>query len=126
MNVHSGPGEGALPSTDYGNGIKILNSFANMRTIGYVSTLWGERNLSTVLDEVATYSFWSDYDSSFALDGIFVDETPTEFSTNYVSYLESITQAVHGSPGLKEGYIGKVPFISAQIVPNVGRNAEAL
>jgi hypothetical protein len=42
------------------------------------------------------------------MDGIFVDETPTQYSPVFVSYLQSIAQAVHGSDGLKEGFIGKM------------------
>jgi hypothetical protein len=73
-----------------------------------VATTWCERNLDSVLDDIAAYSFWGEYQDSLAIDGIFVDETPTQYSPVFVSYLQSITQAVHGSDGLKEGFIGKV------------------
>jgi hypothetical protein len=63
-----------------------------------------------VLDEVAAYSFWGEYQDSLAIDGIFVDETPTQYSPDTVAYLQTIADAIHESDGLKEGYIGKVTF----------------
>lgn len=112
VNVHSGPGEGALPNAEYSHAIETLNSFTNIRTVGYIATTWCARNLTSVLDEVAAYSFWGEYDDSMAIDGIFVDETPTQYSPDNISYLQTIAQAVHESNGLKEGYIGKPTFSS--------------
>lgn len=111
VNIQSGPGDGALPSNEYWEAIETLNSLNNVRTIGYVATTWCERNLSQVLDEIAAYSFWGEYDSSLAIDGIFVDETPTQYSSDYVEYLHSVSQAVQNSPGLDGRYIGKVAFL---------------
>jgi hypothetical protein len=108
VNIQSGPGEGALPNAEYTQAIGTLNQYTNVRTIGYVSTTWCERNLSSVLEDVSAYSFWGEYDSRLALDGIFVDETPTKFSPDYVSYLQTIAQAVHGSRGLMDSYIGRL------------------
>ncbi|KAF2820329.1 hypothetical protein CC86DRAFT_360985 [Ophiobolus disseminans] len=110
VNVHNGPGEGALPNPEYSHAIETLNSFNNVRTVGYVSTTWCARNLNSVLDEIAAYSFWGEYRDSLAVDGIFVDETPTQYSPESVSYLHTIAQAVHGSNGLKEGFIGRSSF----------------
>jgi hypothetical protein len=107
VNIHNGPGEGALPNTEYSTAIETLNSFSNVRTIGYVATTWCARNLSSVLDDIAAYSFWGEYNSSLAMSGIFVDETPTQYSSEYASYLEAISQAVHKSIGLMDSYIGK-------------------
>lgn len=107
VNVHDGPGEGVLPNLEYSHAIGTLNSFNNVRTVGYVATTWCARDLNSVLDDVAAYSFWGHYDESLAIDGIFVDETPTQYSPDSVSYLQTIAQAVHASDGLKDGYIGK-------------------
>jgi hypothetical protein len=106
INVHNGPGDGSLPNFEYSHAIGTLNSFHNVRTIGYVATTWCTRDLSSVIDDVAAYSFWGQYDGSLAIDGIFVDETPTQYSPESISYLQAIAQAVHSSNGLKEGYIG--------------------
>lgn len=98
-----------MPTSAYWDAIGTLNSFQNVRTIGYVATTWCERNLSAVLDEVAAYSFWGEYDASLAMEGIFVDETPTQYSSDYIEYLQAISQAVYDSPGLNGNYIGKKP-----------------
>ncbi|KAI4622599.1 uncharacterized protein J4E87_006166 [Alternaria ethzedia] len=105
VNVHNGPGEGALPNAEYTAAIEALNSLSNVRTIGYVATTWCTRDLSSVLDDIAAFSFWGEYDSSLALSGVFVDETPTQYSTDYAVYLDSIAQAVQDSTGLKDNYI---------------------
>lgn len=115
VNIHDGPGEGVLPNEAYGKAIGTLKSFDNVRTIGYVATTWCERNLSSVLDDIAAYSFWGIYSPLLALDGIFVDETPTKYTPDYVSYLQTISQAVHNSPGLKDSFIGKFNFIQLYI-----------
>jgi hypothetical protein len=108
VNIHNGPGEGALPNAEYSTAIETLNSLTNVRTIGYVATTWCTRDVSSVLDDIAAYSFWGEYDSSLAMNGIFVDETPTHYSLEYVSYLEAISKAVYDSVGLMDSYIGKL------------------
>jgi hypothetical protein len=63
-------------------------------------------------------SFWGEYDAALALSGIFVDETPTQYTPDFVSYLRSISQAVRDSAGLKNSYIGMaVLFISIIVAP---------
>jgi hypothetical protein len=107
VNIHNGPGEGALPNAEYSTAIETLNSLTNVRTIGYVATTWCTRDLTSVLDDIAAYSFWGEYDPSLAMNGIFVDETPTQYSPESVSYLDTISKAVHDSVGLMDSYIGK-------------------
>jgi hypothetical protein len=63
--------------------------------------------LSTVLDEIAAFSFWGEYSDDLAMDGIFFDETITKYSADSSSYLQSIAQAVHESDGLKESFVGR-------------------
>jgi len=110
VNIYNGPGDGALPNAEYSHAIGTLNRFNNVRTVGYVSTTWCERELSTVLDDIAAYSFWGDYHDDLAMDGIFVDETPTQFSANSISYLQTIAKAVHESDGLRKSFIGVWSF----------------
>jgi hypothetical protein len=110
VNIHNGPGDGALPNPEYSQAIETLNSFHNIRTVGYVATTWCARDLVSVLDDIAAYSFWGEYQDSLAMDGIFVDETPTQYTPSSASYLRTIAQAIHESDGLKEGYIGKTTF----------------
>lgn len=106
VNPHSGPGEGALPSESYTQAIQVLNSFNNVRTIGYVATTWCKKNVSSVLDEISVYAGWGKIDPSLAMDGIFLDETPTIYSSEYVSYFKTISQAVGiKTDGLTNSYI---------------------
>lgn len=106
VNPNNGPGEAALPNEDYSQAIETLNGFDNVRTVGYVATTWCMKNLSSVLDEVAAYSGWGGHGSSLAMSGIVFDETPTQYSAEYALYLQTISQAVHESHGLKDGYVG--------------------
>jgi hypothetical protein len=106
VNILNGPGDGALPNYEYSHAIGTLNSFHNIRTVGYVATTWCARDLSSVINDVNVYSFWGQYDGSLAMDGIFVDETPTHYSPESISYLRTIAHAVRSSNGLKESYIG--------------------
>ncbi|KAL5117248.1 hypothetical protein ACEQ8H_004807 [Pleosporales sp. CAS-2024a] len=105
INVSDGPGDGALPNSAYAKDITTLNGFENIRTVGYVATTWCNRDLNSVLDDGVAYSFWGEYEDSLAVDGIFVDETPTQYSPDSDSYLQAIAQAIHDSDGLKKGYI---------------------
>lgn len=123
-NVHNGPGEGALPNAEYSAAIEALNSLNNVRTIGYVATAWCTRGLSSVLDDVAALSFWGEYDSSLAVSGIFVDETPVQYSSDYASYLETVAQAVEGSVGLRESYIGKLTSLAQAFSHPPSRNSD--
>ncbi|KAH8723257.1 Spherulation-specific family 4-domain-containing protein [Phaeosphaeriaceae sp. PMI808] len=107
VNVRNGPGEGILPNAEYSHAIGALNSFKNIRTVGYVATTWCTRNLSTVLDDVAAYYFWGNHNTSLAVDGIFFDETPTQYSPDSISYLRTIAHEVRKSGGFKDGYIGR-------------------
>jgi hypothetical protein len=35
INIHDGPGDGALPNSEYSHAIETLSSFNNVRTVGY-------------------------------------------------------------------------------------------
>jgi hypothetical protein len=106
VNVHDGPSQDPLPNAEYMSAIQALNSFDNIRTIGYVSTTWSARDLNSVLSDVAAYSYWGENYDSLAMNGIFVDETPTRYSLANATYLQTIMQAVHASPGLHDNFIG--------------------
>ncbi|KAF2471078.1 uncharacterized protein BDR25DRAFT_30243 [Lindgomyces ingoldianus] len=105
VNPYSGPGDSALPNENYTQAIHTLNALGNVRTIGYVATTWCTKNASSVLDEVAVYAGWGAQDPQLAMSGIFFDETPTHYTPEYASYLQTISQAVHNNRGLKDGYV---------------------
>ena len=123
LNVHNGPGEGALPNAEYSAAIAALNSLNNVRTIGYVARTWCMRELSSVVDDIAAFSFWGEYDSSLALGGIFVDETPTQYSSDYAAYLGTVAQAVEDSVGLRESYTGKLTSLAQAFSHPSSRNS---
>jgi hypothetical protein len=105
VNPHSGPGEDALPNANYTEAIATLNLLDNVRTIGYVATTWCTKNVSLVLDEISVYAEWGLQNPSLALHGIFFDETVTQYSTDYVHYLRTVSEAVRSSDGLADGFV---------------------
>ncbi|OCL10268.1 hypothetical protein AOQ84DRAFT_1345 [Glonium stellatum] len=113
VNPNSGPGDSALPDANYTQGIATLSSYNNVRTIGYVATSWAQKDVNTVLQEIATYAAWSDQNSSLALGGIFFDETPAQYDPDSAQYLQTISDAVRSASGLADGYVvhnpGSVP-----------------
>lgn len=114
INPNSGPGECALPDDSYTEAIRRLNSMDNVRTIGYVATTWCTRSLGSVLDDITLYAEWGNFDPSLAMTGIFFDETPTSYTPEHVSYLQTISQTVRSNHGLTDGFVGKTySFISA-------------
>lgn len=114
VNPNSGQGQEALPDDGYTQAIQRLNSMNDARTIGYVATTWCTAKSGSVLDEVAVYARWGDFDPSLATAGIFFDETPTRYTPENVSYLQTICEAVHNHHGLRDGFVGKrCSFISA-------------
>jgi Spherulation-specific family 4 len=106
LNPDSGPGLSRYPGNDFVPQIQKMNSYSNVRTVGYVRTGFGTRNISSVLLDVSTYSGWATNASAnanstgLALHGIFFDEIPSEFSEEADEYLNTINQAVKNSSGL--------------------------
>jgi uncharacterized protein YaiE (UPF0345 family) len=77
-----------------------LNAYDNVRTMGYIPTHYGTRNMTEVLDAVATYGGWAANSTTMAVSGIFFDEAPYEYSTATVEYMRSIDAAVKNQTGL--------------------------
>jgi hypothetical protein len=96
-----------VPNELYSHAIRRLNAFDNDRTVGYVATTWCAKQLSLVLSEIAMYDGWGQQDSSLAMKGVFFDEVPTQYNSGNASYLRTISQAVQGSDGLEDGYVGE-------------------
>ena len=90
--------------------IQALKSFDNIRTVRYVATTWCARNLSSVLSDVAAYCPRRDFDDPLDMNAIFVDETPTQYSSVDAAYLQTITQALRASSGLQEDFVGMMFF----------------
>jgi len=101
VNPQSGPGSSPYPTEQYSFQLRQLHAYPNVRTVGYVRTGYAERNITAVLQDVATYSGWASKSSALAVDGIFFDEIPSEYSSTMAEYLSTINQAAKNAPGLQ-------------------------
>ncbi|KAL4914634.1 Spherulation-specific family 4 [Aspergillus aurantiobrunneus] len=101
VNPESGPGSAALPDEAYQLAIRQLDTYPNVQKVGYVRTDYADRNVSEVLDDVATYSGWHAQSPDLAMAGIFFDESPHLYSDETVEYMNRINQAVKSSTGLQ-------------------------
>lgn len=79
----------------------MLNTYPNVRTVGYIPTNYGDRAIEDVLDDVATYSGWSTNASGVAMHGIFFDEAPHEYSSRVAEYMNRANEAVLNAVGLE-------------------------
>jgi hypothetical protein len=93
---------GAWPDGNYTREIPRLNAYGNVRTVGYVSTDYTKRNLSLVLQDIGTYSAWSENITSpgLGMHGIFLDETPSQYDAASAEFFETIESAVRSAVGL--------------------------
>jgi hypothetical protein len=128
LNPDSGPGSSRYPGDDFVPQIQKLNSYSNVRTVGYVRTGYGTRNISSVLIDVSTYSGWATNASAnanstgLALHGIFFDEIPSKFSEEADKYLNTINQAVKISSGLlPDNTVSKLISVSLYLETSVIR-----
>ncbi|GLA19209.1 hypothetical protein AnigIFM62618_006878 [Aspergillus niger] len=100
INPSSGPGSSAYPSEEYTSSVERLSTYSNVRKVGYVRTAYATRNITDVLDDVATYAGWANRSLTLAMDGIFFDEAPYDYSATKVEYMQTISEAVKSSSGL--------------------------
>lgn len=101
INPSSGPGSSAYPSEDYTSSVERLSTYSNVRKVGYVRTAYATRNITAVLDDVATYAGWANQSLTLAMDGIFFDEAPYDYSAAKAEYMQTISEAVKSSSGLR-------------------------
>lgn len=103
INPSSGPGSSQYPDDHYTTAVQKLNTYPNVKTVGYVRTGYATRNISTVVSEVDTYAGWASKSSGLAMHGIFFDESPHEYSADAVEYMRSVNQAAKNATGLQGG-----------------------
>ena len=126
MNPNSGPGDTALPDGNYTREIPRLNAYSNVRTVGYVSTSWANRPLSSALQDISTYAGWAKNSSvqGLSVQGIFFDETPSIYTTTGADFLNSLAAAINFLPGLgstplvrsiSDSYISRSGNFSAEV-----------
>lgn len=93
VNPNSGPGS-IVPDEHYLRELKTLSTYGNARTVGYVSTDYSKRDINLVKQDILTYKQW---DASYAVTGIFFDETPSHFDPAIASYLTTINGTVRNA-----------------------------
>ncbi|KAI1320881.1 Spherulation-specific family 4-domain-containing protein [Xylariaceae sp. FL0255] len=96
VNVDSGPGGSTSPGdgdVNYIYGTSHLNSYSNVKTVGYVHTLYGAADMSALQANISTWAGWASYtESDIAVQGIFFDESGTnsyDYLSEAISYAKS-------------------------------------
>ncbi|CAF9941104.1 hypothetical protein IMSHALPRED_002425 [Imshaugia aleurites] len=78
VNPASGPGTTGYPTdANYITGINYLNSYANVKTLGYVDTNFTHRAYSAVVSDINVYATWASYtetNANISIAGIFFDD----------------------------------------------------
>jgi hypothetical protein len=102
VNPNSGPGDAPLPGQDYVREVPRLNSFANVRTVGYLAIDYCNKPLAQARAEVDLYAGWR---RDHAIDGlyvqgIFIDETHNHVLEARGHYLDDLGQFIKGMDGL--------------------------
>lgn len=106
INPEDGPGSSSYPNDDYTPQIQQLNTYPNVRTIGYIRTGYATRDIDSVLQDVDIYSGWASYGpAKLAMHGIFFDEVPSEYTPSNDAYLRRANQAVKQATGLQSDKI---------------------
>jgi hypothetical protein len=105
INPGNGPGPGPLPDANYTREIPRLNAKANVRTVGYVSTVYTTRDVKAVMKDINVYSAWADH--GLGMQGIFLDETPGVWEDDSGSFLENVASSIRSAVGL-----GAEPLVS--------------
>lgn len=107
-----------MPDANYTREIPRLNSHSNVQTVGYISTGYGMRDLKPMLRDVDVYSNWSSH--SLGMNGIFLDETPTQYNFTTVRAYEQIATKIRSASGL-----GSDSLVSWRILVSVPGSTSA-
>ncbi|KAF2874707.1 Spherulation-specific family 4 [Massariosphaeria phaeospora] len=121
VNPCSGPCmNGSLPDKVYLDEIPKLKTFENIRTLGYVATHYGAKELNSVLAEIDTYANWPKVTNNTKLrvDGIFFDETPSGYSVVKYDYLKAASQAVRNKTRFRDHFVVHNPGLVAPALLN--------
>ncbi|CBX95785.1 hypothetical protein IAQ61_004619 [Plenodomus lingam] len=113
LNPCSGPCMGSLPDQVYLDEIPKLQSYPNIRTLGYVATHYLDKEIETVFAEIDTYAKWPTVSniSKMRVDGIFFDETPSSFDPQGYEYLQRAQSAVRNQTTFKDHFVAHNPGI---------------
>ncbi|CZR56592.1 related to cell surface spherulin 4-like protein [Phialocephala subalpina] len=105
INPNSGP-EGL--DGNYTRDIPPLNFYPNVRTVGYVSTNYTNRNFSLVEGDIRTYASWAGNASMLGMGmrGIFLDEVVSGWSDAAANFYAILAAVIRDETGL-----GRDPLI---------------
>lgn len=113
VNPRSGPETTGYPSANFISGIAKLNSYSNVKTVGYVDTVYGNKTVAKVNSETDVYASWAHYaNADIAIGGIYFDDV--SMTSSMYSYYETV--AAHARSSMKP---------SAHVVFNPGYRAPA-
>lgn len=69
-------------------------------------TAWATRNITDVLADISIYTGWSKRNSTvtqtMGVDGIFFDESPSEYSADNANFITTVNAAVKSSSGIAQ------------------------
>jgi hypothetical protein len=117
INPASGPGLTSLPDDNYTREITKLNTFQNVRIIGYVAVQYGRKAAQTALDEISQYAAWSEHNNGLALQGIFLDESPQIADDHNSTFLDLMAQHIKNQKRLYGGLLGELVFCQTSPAP---------
>lgn len=99
VNVASGPGPTYMPGNNdinYIAGVSKLNSYPNVKTIGYVRTDYAKAPMAEITKNITTWANWASYSASnISIHGLFIDE-----SSN-LAYMTNVTAFARNAFGSK-------------------------
>jgi hypothetical protein len=101
INPSSGPGAAQYPDEQYTAALNQLATYSNVQKVGYVRTGYATRNVSDVISELNVYAGWASKGPAFAMDGIFFDESPHQYSVEAVDFMLKASRAVKDATGLQ-------------------------
>lgn len=84
---------------NYVSALSTLNSFSNVKTLGYVPITYAERNISDIMSDIDSYASWANYADDIGVSGIFFDQAPSTLTTHTQAYVQAITCYARGSLG---------------------------
>ena len=99
VNPNSGPGTTSYPTdANFITGISNLNSYANVKTLGYVDTNYTKRAYSAVVSDINVYASWADYTkANISIDGIFFDDVNNTASPAVNTYMQNASSYAYAT-----------------------------
>ena len=111
INPASGPGSSLLPDANYTREVTKLNTYSNVRPIGYVPVDYGRRSIDASAADIAHYSKWAQANPALQMQGIFLDESPRNADNHNASYVATVKNILSSTPNIGDSRLNKPPFV---------------